>query len=1314
MDILIGNFQLDVTAAIKNRDVLKFQNSVWTCVAIWETRSDDSSYLDVLVDALSKNIDACEALISASKKWVKGTARYGNTLLYAASDRGHLEVCRNLVTEWSADVNKLHQSGKTPVYAASENGHVDVCRFLITECEADANIAEQNGKTPLFAASENGHVDVCRVLVTEGKVDVNTPSQTGKTPLYVASLKGHGGVCKFLVTESEAKVNHTQKDQETPLYAASNNGHDEVCRILVIEGEADVNLAAQTGKTPVYAASEKGHVDVCRTLVTDCKADVNIHMQGGATPLYAASSRGYVDVCRVLVSEGEGKVEVNKAQKDGETPLYAASSRGYADVCNFLVTEGEVEVDKAEQTGKTPIYGASENGHVDVCNILVTEGKADVNIVEQDGETPLYAASSRCFEDVCRILFTKGKADVNKAQQDGRTPLHAAVDHQHIATCKMLIAELHADPSQVDKDGKVPIDLWPTNKNILERREFVKSIKISQISALLESGSTPLETIKLFLVGHPGKGKSTLKGSLSTGALKSLFTIRRHDNRIPTPGIKVKEKTIGGAGHFMIWDTAGQIEFHITHAMLLGTGRGIFIAVYSCCDPEEEQKKQLKYWLCFIKACNDPSDDIKPVIQIVGTHVDQSEDVDKALALSKKHYEYLHRIFHEHFCLNEHVILLNSREVRSQPLENLRDALNKLAEPLRGAPIPKICDKIMKQISSWCNSELPLMYFKDFTEKVRQEIDSMVKHETLNLALGYLHDMGQVHHARLGGRKPEGDIIIVHPNWLTTTIFGPVFAPPDFREDFSGLPLKQEYTIDDLKDYFKLKDPNTLLDLLEYFELAYRNDDGTFIIPAKLPDSTDEIAWADNSRTQRYFGLRIECRDESDMFSIDTFPCLQVSAMNRYRTKHVKPKLSRSCVKAVGAVEGMVQQTRDKRAIHIAVRVKEGVAEVKKGINQLQEMESLVFDQITQRSRGTEVSVSYLSPDDLKKSSNLDDGVRFYNDEAVQDAIKNREDLINPSTLDRESVRDVNPSMKNQATDAPDNYAKVCEAVQVLCYVSLPTVQVSVETWHEKQQKLMHPCLATAQCQPCRKPTDKSGACQPCIDWGNAVKNECYPIGKDVEWRNVNASLFHTDPVEVAKGFVFKMPHGLKFTKFGEFDVGGILKLMMSFRYYHKGDQACYNKIEQVLAIRNSLSHMKVEDNMAISDKQLDQYFDTIDDLVTSLEPHQPRLKAKDIRMRLTQIRQSPVTREMKDKWLDENKKGIAEAIWEDDHFKDLKQDVMDIKQDVTDMNQNVTDMKQDMTDLNQDMTDLNLDVTDMKQDVTDIKTILAEQKKGQ
>ena len=189
-----------------------------------------------------------------------------------------------------------------------------------------------------------------------------------------------------------------------------------------------------------------------------------------------------------------------------------------------------------------------------------------------------------------------------------------------------------------------------------------------------------------------------------------------------------------------------------------------------------------------------------------------------------------------------------------------------------------------------------------------------------------------------------------------------------------------------------------------------RNDDNTFIIPAKLAEGTEDITWNEDPMLTTYIGRRIQCRDVCDMFSIDTFPCLQVSSMNRYRQEDVKPKLSRFAVKVYGKVEGMIQLTRDKRAIHIAVRVKEG--KKLEGVTQLKKMEEMVFEQISERSRGTEVVVCYLSAKDLQKSDNLEDKVSVYTEDVIARVKENRTDLVNPRSLVPESVEGVTGEME--------------------------------------------------------------------------------------------------------------------------------------------------------------------------------------------------------------------------------------------------------------------------------------------------------------
>ena len=174
-----------------------------------------------------------------------------------------------------------------------------------------------------------------------------------------------------------------------------------------------------------------------------------------------------------------------------------------------------------------------------------------------------------------------------------------------------------------------------------------------------------------------------------------------------------------------------------------------------------------------------------------------------------------------------------------------------------------------------------------------------------------------------------------------------------------------------------------------------------------MPEDTEEISWTPDPTCPTYIGRRVECRDESDMFSIDTFPCLQVSSMNRYRQVHVKPKLSRFAVKVYGTVEGMMQLTRDKRAIHLAVRVSEN--EVHQGMQQLNEMEEMVFEQIAERSRGTAVRKCYLSPKDLQKSTNLEENVSVYTEKYVNEADEHHRRIVNPRTLVPEELDSVNP-----------------------------------------------------------------------------------------------------------------------------------------------------------------------------------------------------------------------------------------------------------------------------------------------------------------
>ena len=173
----------------------------------------------------------------------------------------------------------------------------------------------------------------------------------------------------------------------------------------------------------------------------------------------------------------------------------------------------------------------------------------------------------------------------------------------------------------------------------------------------------------------------------------------------------------------------------------------------------------------------------------------------------------------------------------------------------------------------------------------------------------------------------------------------------------------------------------------------------------KLPPAVTEIDWKDHEKYTNHYGYRIECNDESDMFTSDTFPCLQVRAMNEYKSSNIDPKLSHRGLKVCNHVEGMIQLTKHKRAIHIAVRMKEG--ETHLGREQLDEMKAMVEFELNERSIGTQTTLRYLSSADMRDSKDLEENVRYYSEEEVQDAIQNNQGLVHPKTRRRESVHSV-------------------------------------------------------------------------------------------------------------------------------------------------------------------------------------------------------------------------------------------------------------------------------------------------------------------
>ena len=77
----------------------------------------------------------------------------GQTMLYLASQGGHIEDVQRLLTQDGVAVNQADDDGHTPLHSASAGGHVQVAQALLAH-EAVASMRELCSRVVLFALTD--------------------------------------------------------------------------------------------------------------------------------------------------------------------------------------------------------------------------------------------------------------------------------------------------------------------------------------------------------------------------------------------------------------------------------------------------------------------------------------------------------------------------------------------------------------------------------------------------------------------------------------------------------------------------------------------------------------------------------------------------------------------------------------------------------------------------------------------------------------------------------------------------------------------------------------------------------------------------------------------------------------------------------------------------------------------------------------------------------------------------------------------------------------------------------------------------------
>jgi ankyrin repeat protein/beta-lactamase regulating signal transducer with metallopeptidase domain len=420
--------------------------------------------------------------------------------LHEAALTGDINKVRSLLSK-GADVNEKDPGGKTALHCASEEGHAEVARLLISQGARVNATNTVEALTPLHYAARRGSKQTVELLLSKG-ADVNAKSREGRTPLLEA-MASPSSDCRDVV---ELLVARGAKAPALHLAAYL----DDIERVeKCLQEDNNINLRADDGSTALHAAACSDRKDIVEFLISK-GANVNAIDALGVTPLYYAVMHNYEDIIRLLLAKG---ADVNARDKHGYTLLYDTIWDHSKDAINLLISKG-ANVNAKDDNGNTPLVWAIWENDREMVELLIDKG-ADVNAEDNDDLSPYYWAAMQGSKDLVELLITKGATpestihlaaragdlskvqsfiqqgtDVNAKDRVGQTPLFSAVLADTSDVAKFLIAK-GADINAKDSLGMTPLRFV---LRFHDKKDMVELLiaKGADVNAKDKRGATPL------------------------------------------------------------------------------------------------------------------------------------------------------------------------------------------------------------------------------------------------------------------------------------------------------------------------------------------------------------------------------------------------------------------------------------------------------------------------------------------------------------------------------------------------------------------------------------------------------------------------------------------------------------------------------------------------------------------------------------------------------------------------------------------------------------------------------------------------------
>ena len=529
--------------------------------------------------------------------------------------------------------------------------------YLLTECHCDPNCLDSKGRIPLQLTSDS---EIMKILVEHGAKITTDILFKVITSVYITESTA----IELLATSSRKGTmlwnpTDVNRDGDTALELADAHNKPVVATYLLTEAKCDpsanylfnsllevtrnlkiAKLLIENGArvTPklvlrlVAMESEPNKCSLIKLLLTLSTWNPDDADEDGYSALHLACKDDHPTTVNLLLSVAQ--CDPNIKSKSEEVPIQLTSdlriTKTLVEHGAQLTTDVVLKLISKHHTDSR----VSEFFEISIARETMLRNP---NYLNSDGYTVLHLACEAECVIIVTYLLSVAHCDPNiKGGIDGYTALHLACKAENSTIVNHLLSVGHCDPNINSDSNEVPLQLT-TNSEIIKdliRHGAKTSIMYKSYKKALGTNKPLQPPVKVFVVGNPSVGKSTLTAALKTerGIIAQLFSSGKVTG--------VDEKTVGivphdfESGHFgrvTLYDFAGHREFYSGHAALLQTAiqstPPIFLLVVKLSEDDKEIIKHILYWISFLEnQC--ASVTCRPHIILVGSHADALKEVN--------------------------------------------------------------------------------------------------------------------------------------------------------------------------------------------------------------------------------------------------------------------------------------------------------------------------------------------------------------------------------------------------------------------------------------------------------------------------------------------------------------------------------------------------------------------------------------------------------------------------------------------------------------------------------------------------------------